>query len=345
MPAGLRALERLGALEGLDRSRCAPFRGILYTQAGGPEARARFTRGDGLGVRRVALSEALLARAGTLPSIEIVRGAASGLEVLADHVRARVSEREVTASLLVGADGLQSQVRKLAGLEGRPHPRLRRHGLRRHFACAPWSEFVEVHWAAGVECYVTPVGERVVNVAFLWDAPLGHLSHDFASARAAQHPQHLSHDFESVKVSFNELIARFPSVQEHLQSAEVTSESRGAGPLLRPALARAKGRVALVGDAAGYVDAITGQGLSLAFMSAERLAEQLAPLSRPFDARVLSDALGRYHRSLRRAWLRYALPAQALLGIARRPRLRSAMLGLVARAPSLFSRLVEDFAG
>ena len=77
--------------------------------------------------------------------------------------------------------------------------------------------------------------------------------------------------------------------------------------------ARTAPRLALVGDAAGYVDAITGQGLSLAFTSAERLVRAL-----PRDLREpgLTRALRSYDAALRSEWLRYALPARALLGLA-----------------------------
>jgi flavin-dependent dehydrogenase len=97
-------------------------------------------------------------------------------------------------------------------------------------------------------------------------------------------------------------------------------------------------RLALVGDAAGYVDAITGQGLSLAFAGARLL---VLALPRPLGEAPLSEALRRYDRSLRVAWLRYALPARGLLALARRPRLRKRTLSLLQRAPRLFGALLE----
>ena len=93
-----------------------------------------------------------------------------------------------------------------------------------------------------------------------------------------------------------------------------------------------------MGDAAGYVDAITGQGLTLAFRSARHLVESLP---RPLTAAALPAALRRYDRSLRWAWLRYAVPARALLGVARRPWMRRAMIAASARLPWVFGRMLE----
>ena len=72
------------------------------------------------------------------------------------------------AAYLVAADGLHSPTRRRLGLE-LPPGRHRRFGLRSHVAVAPWTPYVEVHWARGSEAYVTPVGERLVGVAILSD--------------------------------------------------------------------------------------------------------------------------------------------------------------------------------
>ena len=116
---------------------------------------------------------------------------------------------------MIAADGLGSPLRRAAGLELAANGR-RRFGLRRHYAVEPWADLVEVHWSAGAEAYVTPVGARSVNVAFLWEAGA----------------------FEE-KASFDSLLARFPALGERVRSAAVESEARGAGPLSRRVKARA----------------------------------------------------------------------------------------------------------
>lgn len=320
MPAGVRELAALGAREAIPRDSCHRLAGIRYLQEGGASVEARFRGGEGLGIRRTALSAALEARARALGA-EVRRATVRGFRALPDRVVAQLDGSEVEARLLVAADGLQSPLRAQAGLalDG-AGAAARRYGLRRHFAAAPWSDFVEVHWAEGLECYVTPVGPASVNVAFLWEAGL----------------------VGPERVSFDALLARFPDVGRRLEGAAVESETRGSGPLLRPARARAGARLALAGDAAGYVDAITGQGLSLAFASARLLVEELP---RPLGDASPEVALRRYDRALRRAFLRYALPARGLLALARRPRLRRAALSFLGRAPPLFRLILAAVEG
>ena len=309
MPAGLRELTALGvSLEGV------PFHGIRYLQEDGSSVAAHFRSGSGLGVRRTALSAALSARA-LAAGAELRTGSLRGHRETPGSVQIDTDAGTLEAKLLVAADGVNSALRRAAGLDGRAPSGRRRFGLRRHFVLAPWSDLVEVYWAAGVEAYVTPVASDCVNVAFLWEDA----STDGGDA------------------SFDARLARFPALADRLQGAPVRSEARGAGPLEHRASARARGRIALVGDAAGYVDAITGQGLSLAFASARALVSAL-----PDDlSQDLSAALRSYDASLRGRWLRYALPARALLALARRPALRLHTLRAVSRSPALFGFLLR----
>jgi menaquinone-9 beta-reductase len=311
MPRSLAALQRLAVLEYVPADQQAPFRGIRYVHGGG-EIEARFSAGTGLGLRRTALSRAL------------ERGAReAGAEIRSASVRSvrkgaiETDGATIEARLVVGADGLNSAVRRAAGLELPPRGR-RRYGVRRHVQLAPWTDLVEVYWSDRAEAYVTPVGRRSVNVALLW--------HDQAV---------------SEKASFESLLDGFPALRERLGGAAVESEARGAGPLARAVKARTAPGIALVGDAAGYVDAITGQGLSIAFASAEHLVRALP---RDLDEEALSSALRRYDASLRTEWVRYAVPARALVALACRPSLRRSALGLIQRHPSWFRLLLRAVA-
>jgi flavin-dependent dehydrogenase len=307
MPAGVRELERLGVR--IPDERCARFAGIRYLQEDGTALEARFKGGSGLGIRRTALAEALRERA-------IARGAelrqenVLGARVRGDRVELETASGGIEARLLIAADGLHSPLRRAAGLEGKPEGPVR-FGLRRHFELPPWTDFVEVHWAAGVEAYVTPVSPRTVNVAFLRD---GEGSEDFDA-----------------------LLERFPRLRERLGNAPASSATRGAGPLSQPVRAVWADRLALIGDAAGYVDAITGQGLSLAFAASSLLMQAL-----PDDLSAdLRPALRRYGARLRPRWLAYALPARALVALSRRPALRRGAFRALAAVPGGFGALVR----
>ena len=304
MPAGARELSLLGARV----ETAQPFFGIRYLQDH-DVIEARFAGGrSGLGIRRTMLSTALRERAVELGAT-LQRAAVRSARAGADSIVVSTDAGEVTARLLVAADGLHSPLRRAAGLEVEGPPTPPRFGIRRHFQLLPWSDLVEVYWSAGVEAYVTPVGPRSVNVAFL-------------SGRGA---------------GFDELLTRFPALQEKLSGAEPDSETRGAGPLLQRVRSRRGDRLALLGDAAGYVDAITGQGLSFAFAGAALLVEAL-----PKDlSQDLAPALRRYDRALRTRWLRYALPAHALVALSRREGLRRLALRSVGALPGAFGALVQ----
>jgi menaquinone-9 beta-reductase len=308
MPAGADELERLGAT--IPRGRCAALRGIRYLQEDGSVLEAQFAGRGGMGIRRTVLAQALRERA-SAAGAELRRGTVLGMRPRSDAVEVRTDSGALETRLVIAADGLHSPLRRAAGLDLANGSATMRFGVRRHFTLAPWTDFVEVYWAAGLEAYVTPVGPNSVNVALLLDR-------DGAG-------------------DFDALLALFPALRQRLAGAVCDSDLRGAGPLLQRVRARWAERLALVGDAAGYVDAITGQGLSLAFAASRVLMEAL-----PSDLSVdLRPALRRYDEGLRTRWLRYALPAHALVALSRRPALRRASLRSVSAIPGAFGTLVH----
>jgi flavin-dependent dehydrogenase len=251
-----------------------------------------------MGVRRTALHAALHARV-VDAGIPVVEGkvdavAQDGTSVLAAGRRAR---------WLVAADGLRSPVREALGLS-RPDHHPPRFGLRRHFAVPPWTDLVEVHWGQDAEAYVTPVGPDLLGVAVL---------------SAARRP------FEEHLAGFPELAGRLP--------ASAATTARGAGPLRQRVTRRVAGRVLLVGDAAGYVDALTGEGVAVSLASARVLVGCLVA-GRPQD----------YERQWRRASRRYRLITASLLVAARRPALRRAVVPAAERLPRVFAAAVGQLA-
>ena len=108
------------------------------------------------------------------------------------------------------------------------------------------------------------------------------------------------------------------------------SEVRGAGPLRQDATRRVAGRVLLVGDAAGYVDALTGEGLAVSFACAQALVGRLVA-GRPEE----------YEREHRRVTRRSRLLTAGLLAASRRPSVRSRLVATAQRAPVLFTAAVN----
>jgi len=305
MPPGVAELEEMGVE--VPTASSARFAGIRYLDGEGI-AEGRFREATGLGVRRTTLVASMAERARSL-GVELLYGiAVREWRVTSTKVEVDATCGRIEADLLVGADGLASRVRRQAGLgrvwRGRP-----RFGVRRHFRVAPWSELVEVHWAEGVEAYVTPLAPEEVGVALLWSGEPG---------------------------SFDSLLARFPRLREQLSGARVASSVRGAGPFRQGVRRRTAGeRVALVGDAAGYLDPLTGEGLSLAFRSARALVDTIAA----------GAPLEQYERAYRKLSRAYYYLTALLLAAAARPWLRRRVVATLARHPRLFQRLLEVNAG
>ena len=295
MPAAVGALAELGV-----HPAGHPIRGIRYLDALDAERQvaAPFRSGTGRGVRRTELHAALLGAA-QAAGIGFLAAAVGPVEQDAVSVRAA----GLRARYLAAADGLHSPIRRGLGLDVQSRG-ARRWGIRRHFELAPWTDHVEVYWSPRSEAYVTPVGEGCVGVAVL--------------TRQQQH--------------FDAHLAEFPTLARFLADAE-PGPVRAAGPLRQRARRIVEGRVLLVGDAAGYVDALTGEGLAIAFATAEALARSVA-LDRPQA----------YPAAWRRLSRRYRLLTTVLLAAANYPPTRRQIMPLAATLPRVFGATVNQLA-
>ena len=297
MPSPLAALQGWGVdPEGHD------FTGITYRR-GHRSASARFRGAPGRGVRRTTLVAALRERADAL-GVQTRRERVGSLEQSSQTVRAG----GVTARYVAVADGLHSPLRRALGLDQQRAPRRRsgaRYGQRRHFAVRPWSPMVEVTWADDAEAYVTPVGANEVGVAVL--------------GRRGE--------------SYDDWLTRFPELRARLDGAPVTSRVRGAGPLRQTSTSRVAGRALLVGDAAGYVDALTGEGMAVGFASAQALVDC-----------VVRDEPQAYERQWHRVTRRPRLLTEGLLAATTSRRLRQGLVPAAQRVPFAFDTAVNLLA-
>jgi flavin-dependent dehydrogenase len=293
MPGTLAELARLG-VEPQGRD----FRGIRYMARGSSVAH-RFRGPAGRGVRRLALHRALDVRAEGL-GVQRSVGRVVQVQQHADHVEAA----GIRARWLAAADGLHSPVRRSLGLD-RPPRQPRRFGQRRHFRIRPWSDLVEVYWTPVGEAYVTPVGDDLVGVAVLAQRGTG----------------------------YGEVLAADGLLRERLADAVPAGELRGAGPLWQRAARVQQGRVLLVGDAAGYVDAVTGEGIRVGLASARSAVDALVQ-GRPQD---YPSAWSRSTRQFR--WM------TATLVMATRPApVRRWLVPAARTVPGVFGAAVERLA-
>jgi flavin-dependent dehydrogenase len=86
----------------------------------------------------------------------------------------------------------------------------------------------------------------------------------------------------------------------------------------------------LVGDAAGYVDALTGEGLAIGFLGAQAAVSAL-----------VAGKPDRYRADWRRLTRRYRWSTEALLQATQQRHLRRALLPIASAAPTTFGRVVR----
>src|SRR5579872_4642818 len=291
LPAAPAALAQLGVH--ITRDHAFPFRGIRFI-GDGATVEASFPAGLGWGIRRTKLHQMLSDRANEA-GVRILWGASPNLV-----------QEMAGARWIVGADGQNSRVRRLRGLDS-ASKESSRFGFRRHYQVEPWTDCVEVHWASGFQIYVTPVGSNEVGIALLT---------------------------RDRRQRVEQALQALPQLQRRLAGTAFSSVERGAVTISRSLRRVAHERIALIGDASGSVDAITGEGLSLAFRQAILLSQALS-----------CEELDLYesgHRTL------LALPQRMtslLLLLDRHPRLRARTLRAFAAHPVLLRSLLAVHVG
>ncbi len=300
MPDGRAALEHLGIH--LPVSEAHPFRGIRFVDAT-LAADARFpVDGCGLAVRRTVLHRLMTARAAQLGAGLLWRTPVTGISSLGVHL----GDRIVHARWIIGADGSNSRVRRWAGLDRGPRPRLR-YAFRRHYRVAPWSDHMEVYWGDQCQGYATAVSRDQVCVALA------------------------SHDSN---LRLEDGLRALPALRMRIEGAETVSAERGSLTGNRTLNRVWRDNIALIGDASGTVDAITGEGLGLAFRQAVVLARSLE-----------SGDLSRYQTEHRKLALLPRCMARLMLTLDRRPWLQHRTVQVLKNRPQVFQRFLELHVG
>lgn len=314
MPSTAETLRRLGV-----EVAGQPLSGIRYASADAHRSvTGRFRTGAGLGVRRTALSEALLARAS---DVGVLRWKARVCDVTESSggIEATLSGQGgpfvLNASYAVICDGLHSPLRRRLGWDRAPatcSPSGRtvrpRYGLRRHFrlpAGTHAGDLVSVFWAGECEAYVTPLAPDLINVAILCEGGQ----------------------------SYDAWLEKFPALDDLLADADPVSAVRGAGPMRQRVHRTGTSRMLLAGDAAGYVDALTGEGIGVALASAELVAQCLA-----------AGSTQRYPARLSRLTARSRGLTSALLALSSTRTLRPHLVSAAERFPGIFARFVNTLA-
>ncbi len=315
MPSGVAALRRLGVLEAVLEQGAPQLRGVTYRMSSpsGPCATAAFPAPPGggpawgLGVRRLHFDAVLAGALGAQPRARVLEGVGASLlrRDAEGRVRAVVTTKgeELATHLVVGADGLHSRLRAAAGWTG-PTPQGGRYGLAGHWRVETRAiHGITVSFAAGHEWYQAPVGPAELLVSVLGDRRrIGVIARDYAGAARSAIPL--------------------------LNAAEPLGPPLAAGIFRQSPRRIAGDGLFLVGDAAGYDDPTTGEGIAISLLLAERLSHHLhALLEGGLSPERAAAAYARDHRRLwrdRRRVTRLALAMARHPGAARRAIVRLA---------------------
>jgi 2-polyprenyl-6-methoxyphenol hydroxylase-like FAD-dependent oxidoreductase len=326
MPTGAELLAALGASRYLEEAQVRHLAGIRFHSTAGYLATAKFAEGPGLGIRRTNLSAALWKAAQQCRSIEIrQRANVRPIQVTPRGVRVRIGADVVTARLVIGADGLYSGVRRWAGLEGPPQ-RPRRLGARQHFALEMPEPFVDIFQAHGIEAYVTPCGKQQAGIAFLWD------------------PTVYRHVQKGPRLVAS-LLAAFPELQRRCTGATALNAPACSGPLHRVARRRATNGIILIGDAGGYIDACTGEGISIALAQALALEETVVPLLKRQNCVPTAASLAPYLDTCRKITRPYTIGTTLQLFLCRHPRVANRLVRALAANEDLLTHFVSANMG
>jgi menaquinone-9 beta-reductase len=324
MPDGVEALRHLGI--SIPEGEAYPFHGIRFV-SDGTKAEANFPRGAACGIRRTHLHRIMLDHAAASGVHMMWQAPVTGLH----PEGALVAGKLLRARWVVGADGASSLVRHWAKLDRHwsrapweavrhasdvasdvasivPREKSLRLAFRRHYRVAPWTNFMELHWGHHCQAYVTPVAPEEVCVALI------------ASSR--------------LRFRIEDALQEFPELCTRLENAECASRERGAITVTRRLRRVYRGHTALVGDAAGGVDAITGEGLCLAFRQARLLGDCLA-----------SGDLARYQKGYRALIRRPALMARMMLFLASHAHLRRRAMQGFQSSPRCFAGMLAMHVG
>jgi menaquinone-9 beta-reductase len=261
-PEAWRLIGRMGA-DGVVRAlRPHTLRGMRLTSPAGVTFAGEYegAREPGFAVRRFCLDRALLesarqagaeVREGTRV-VDVRRADGEVRGVVVDGVG---GPERIACRLVVAADGRRSMVaRKLGLLHG--HPTLRKFAVRGYWSGVEGlGDFGEMHVTRGGYCGIAPLGSDEANVTFVLDA------RDMAAAAGR------------LDEFYHQELRRWPRIVERLARARLTSPPRAIGPLALVARRVSAPGAVLVGDAAGFYDPFTGEGVTLALRSAELAAE------------------------------------------------------------------------
>ena len=327
-PEAARVLDRLGVLKLLDAAGAVPLAGMRITAPDGTVVTGRYRaigrwrpyRDHALAVPRETLDNLLADRLRALPvdfrervrvsDVLIERGRVVGVEA----TDASGAPQRFRAPLVVAADGRASVVAHRLGLR-RPHPLARMAFVTYLTGLADAGDVGEIFVDPPDYAILNPVAPDRVNMSIV--VPLAHGA-PFS---------------ERLDAFFVARVKQLPHLARRVAGATIATRVRALGPLAYRVAPPAVGGVVLVGDAAGFYDPFTGEGVFTGLRSAELAAETATAALRSGDCSVAAlHAHTRAHHAVFAGKERLTHALQLLI---RHRRVANLAAHALARSPAL----------
>lgn len=323
LPPGVDHLKELGVLKYIDKQQCHSITGIRYS-INNSSADSSFNEGLGLGINRSILSQAFFNTVKEYSNIHLIKANFS------NFIYPKVSfikdnhEQSIESNFLVGADGLRSPLRKVLGIKSKK-PKFKRWAMTAHMAIKPWTNLVEIYLNNFVEAYITPTGPEEINIVLMW-APA-----DFSPAKGPE--------------LFFSLLQNFPELYKRLAGQNLSHKAHAIGPFHhRVRDFFIDNHAALVGDAAGYIDPLTGEGINLGLFSGRLLAQIIGRKLVDGQRPSLMD-LKNYQKKALKHGQAHAILTYSLLKLQGQPRLFEAAVKFFEQHPELLSAITSISMG
>jgi flavin-dependent dehydrogenase len=332
-PEGARVLDRLGVLKALDVAGAVPLAGMRITAPDGTVIEGRYRpvgewrpyREHALAIPRDVLDATLADRLRAAPvdfrervrvtDVVVEHGEVTGV----DAVDVDGTTHRFRARLVVAADGRASVVAQRLGLH-RPH-RLQRMALVTYLSGLEGvGDVGEIFVDPPDYAILNPVAPGRVNMSVV--VPLAH------AARFS----------DRLDTFFAARVKQLRHVARRVAGAEIASRVRALGPLAYRVDPPGVGGVLLVGDAAGFYDPFTGEGIFTALRSAELAADAAAAAVRSGDCSA--SALAAYERARQALFAGKARLTHGLQLVIRHRRLANLTARALARRPVLLDTLL-----
>jgi flavin-dependent dehydrogenase len=334
-PEAGRVLDRLGVLKAVE-SGATPLAGMRITAPDGTCVVGRYRelgrwrpyRPHAIAVGRETLDGALLERLRTVPvdlreQTRVVDVIVDGGQVVGVQAEDREQRAlDIRARLVVAADGRASVVAQRLGCR-HPHPLARMAMITYVSGLADCRELGEIFVDPPDYAILNPLAPDRVNLGLV--VPLAHAApwsgrlHDFMAAR----------------------VRHLPHLARRLAGAVREAPIRALGPLAHRVVPPREGGVLLVGDAAGFYDPFTGEGMFTALRSAELASDTIVRALRGGD--VSAGALASYERVRREVFAGKERVTRALQVVIRHRRLANLACRLLAGRPAVLDALLGVF--